>query len=312
MRRILSVILGLALLVWILGPTPRVWATVITDLYFDLGTSFDATDSDSLTSPFTIFDLESYYAFDFSGVTSLAEISLGTQVTYFGHAIAQELQDVNKSGVSDQENMVTQAAANSDDSIDGDWEITMVWDNFTGYVTEVIPNIYYQVQYAPGGTLSLLVDLSPDANENGTASDPTDDYGFGADDDTTLILQAELLSGESRIVNTPLGPGHLTLLNLRIVAINDFSVTPYMDSYTYDLDSLLGQNFLLTAMTDAGAYGQGYWEASLDLNDLIFKGQGEATLQIDPIPEPASLLLVGTGLFLTGFVFRRQLKKIKA
>ncbi|WP_456371211.1 PEP-CTERM sorting domain-containing protein [Thermodesulfatator atlanticus] len=276
---------------------PQTKALVIEDLYFDLGTNLDPSDNDSITSPFSIFDMESYYTFRFSGVTNSSNITVGTTVYNEGHAIVQALQDKDNNLVPDLEGMVVQAATTPGTLPVGAWELTLSWSNVSGKIVSGAWGMY-KVSYNPGGNFSLYLDFSPEANENGTPSNPLDDTGFSSDADTHLILGAELLSGETYL----LGTGDLTLYNLKINAVD----TSYLTSYSYDLDSLVGQNLLLASFSSSAPLGQGVY--GFINNDLAIFSQGEATLKLDPIPEPTTLLLSGLGLFLVSFLLRKSKK----
>ncbi len=311
MKRVGVLFLFVFLLGWMgTGLTALV---TISDLFFDLGTNYDLNDPDSQTSRFALFDLEDYHYLAFNNITTLNGLNVGVTFSEEGHAIVQQLQDLNQNAVSDTEDMVIQAAKEAGDSPAGSWELTLTWSGLTGsiyqYSTSLFGTTSMYVKYDPGAHFYLWLDTSPDANENGTASDPTDDTGFGTDTDTTQILEAELESGYGWIGYDPASPNFTTskwsLLSLKVISVIDNTTAPYLDSDTYDLQDLVGKELLFSALTSSSPGGQILWATDAS-GQLVLKGQGEGTFRLQAAPEPTTLLLVGSSLFLVGLVARKK------
>jgi len=310
----------LFLVVFLLGwvGTGLTALVTISDLFFDLGTNYDNTDQDTQTSRFAVFDLDDYHYLTFNNVTALSNLTAGITFSEGGHAIVQQLQDLGRNAIVDDEDMVYQAIKDSNDTVSGSWELTLTWSGLTGsiYQSTIDPlsgDIYMYVKYDPGAHFYLWLDTSPDAYENGTASDPTDDTGFGTDTDTVQILEAELESGQGCITYNPALPDSTTtkwsLFSLKVISVIDNTTAPYLDSDSYDLQDLVGKELLFSALTSASPGGQLLWDTDAN-GQLVLKGQGEGTFRLQAAPEPATLLLVGSSLFLVGLVARKR--RVKA
>ncbi len=309
-------VLFLIIFLWGWVGTGLTALVTISDLFFDLGTNYDTTDLDTQTSRFGLFDLDDYHYLTFNNVTDLNALTAGVTFSEEGHAIVQELQDLNQAAIADDENMVHQAAKDTNETPAGSWELTLTWSGLTGsiYQSTIGPfgTITKYVEYDPGAHFYLLLDTSPDANENSTASDPTDDTGFGPDTDTVQILEAELQSGYGCISYYPTSPNFTTskwsLFSLKVISVIDNTTAPYLDSDSYDLSELVGKELLFSAMTSSSPGGQIIWGTDAN-GQLILKGQGEGTFRLQAAPEPATLLLVGSSLFLVGLVARKRMVK---
>ncbi len=315
MKRLGVLFLVVFLLGWV-GTGLTVLVT-ISDLFFDLGTNHDTIDQDTQTGRFAVFDLDDYHYLTFN-VTDLNDLTAGITFSEGGHAIVQQLQDLGRNAIVDDEDMVYQAIKDSDDTVSGSWELTLTWSGLTGsiYQSTIDPlsgDISMYVKYDPGAHFYLWLDTSPDTYENGTASDPTDDTGFGMDTDTIQILEAELESGHGCITYDPTFPNFYTSIrsrfSLKIISVIDNTTAPYLDSDSYDLQELVGKELLFSALTSAAPGGQLLWDTDAN-GQLVLKGQGEGTFRLQAAPEPATLLLVGSSLFLVGLVARK--KRVKA
>ncbi len=309
----------LFLVVFLLGwvGTGLTALVTISDLFFDLGTNYDTTDQDTQTGRFAVFDLDNYHYFTFNNVTTISGLTAGITFSEGGHAIVQQLQDLGRNAIVDDEDMVYQAVKDSDDTVSGSWELTLIWSGLTGsiyqYSIDPFGGISIYVKYDPGAHFYLWLDTSPDAYENGTASDPTDDTGFGTDTDTVQILEAELESGHGWIGYDPASPDYTTgersIFSLKVISVIDNTTAPYLDSDSYDLQELVGKELLFSALTSASPGGQLLWDTDAN-GQLVLKGQGEGTFRLQAAPEPATLLLVGSSLFLVGLVARKR--RVKA
>ncbi|WP_456433727.1 PEP-CTERM sorting domain-containing protein [Thermosulfuriphilus sp.] len=302
--RVLILLMCALLLSWA-GSANALW---ITDLFVDVGTDYDG-DLNSETGRFDTFMFEDNAKSEYP-VETRDLITEGTSFVDYGNVIINHLRSGGTYLDTDDEDM-----RHGIGDTESSWEMTVTWTGLTGEVngiyTDPNGNVIASARYTEG-VFTMYFDTTPDASF-GSDIGPDDDSGFG---DGDIVIQGVVIPG-------PLSTGTATLypapgftlsrnvsLLLEITSVDGSLPAPALKSDTQDLEFLVGQRWLLSLATEAGASGNLLWSGEGDGDNLtILRGSGTGSFQLHAIPEPATLLLVGSGLLMGGLGARRRSKK---
>jgi len=195
------------------------------------------------------------------------------------------------------------------------YEFTFAWTNLTGYIQEVNPGTTEDAvtnKYT-GGTINFYVDDSMNADFHSTTDGPwcaEDDTGFT---DGTLVATVSDISGTGHSnflhgTNTFTG-GDYNLTGKFTYLINDFwfedTGEDLLEKYV-SLEWLLGYT---AGDTDKKNYSQTFGSGA---DPWLFKicSEHDSSFQLEVIPEPATMLLLGSGLIgLAGFGRKKKFFK---
>ncbi|OAG27981.1 PEP-CTERM sorting domain-containing protein [Thermodesulfatator autotrophicus] len=282
-----------------------VWAQPVTidDLYINTPSG----ETDRFAQIEGDDDVISYYSGlsdrNGDGTIDRFDLRVGDSFRDYGNFVATELRTLWGIQVDDK-NMNT------------DWELTLVWENLAGTITEITTDSI-KGEYT-SGTFYLYIDYSPDADDgvsgspfeyyDGTNVQMDTDSGFN---DGFLVLQGTIIGGQAEApLHTIIGnPARTASLLAQITYVD----TNYIASDSFDLGQLVTLNMLLgiaseSAEADALHWIDGNIANNYGWTDKIAQyGEGDATLKIQAVPEPGTVLLVGSGLFLTSYLARRKL-----
>lgn len=179
---------------------------------------------------------------------------------------------------------------------EGGWELTGRWDNLTGIVSHDsgVDNYTYT-----SGTLNLYADAKVNHNF-GDSIGSYDDSGFI---DGTLVATAELTGGEGHIVykgGTPVSGDTLTYWQFTYM-LEGF----WLDQYGSDLSPYVSSTpgFYVVTRVDANTH-------QISIDDYGINSTHDGSASIDVVPEPVTMLLLGTGLIgFSGLGRRKFMKK---
>ena len=305
MKSRVFIFLVCALLLGWAGSAKAVW---ITDLFVDTGVDYDG-DGDTVTGYFDTFMFEDNAKSEYP-VENRAGITVGTTFVDYGNVIVNHLRRDSSNIDTDDENM----RHGADDS-DSSWEMTLTWAGLTGEVvgvkTDINGNTIASARYT-AGTFTMYFDTSPDASF-GSDIGPDDDTGF-ADGDiviTGTVVPGPLSTGTATVyVASGQSLSRNVNLLLKITEVDSSLPAPVLGSATYDLEDLVGKQWLLSIASEAAASNNLIWYGEDDGDNLTYlKGYGTGSFQLHAVPEPATLLLVGTGLVMGGLGARRRSRK---
>ena len=289
MRKFTFLLMFLALIVF----PVKGWSLPINDLYITLSEDYNG-DGDAVTG---LFDKIGFYDQSRSiyDVSSADELEVGVTFTDIGHALATKFRRFGAL-VEDREDMRTSPDVDPDFF---SWELTIVWEIY-GEVSNITSDVV-SGRYT-GGTVSIYLDESPDA-DFARYSDITDD-NFTSFTDGVKILEGTVITGDGSFKDFSTTDNFNRTVNLllRIDEIN----TDYIQSETMDLGSLVSMGWVISVATEGNDGATQIIEGD---GSMIAYGEGSGTITFAAVPEPATILLVGGGLFLAGVIARRKIVK---
>jgi len=302
--------IGIVIVFWVLVLSNIGQTALIPDLYIDVGQDYN-NDGDTQTARFDTFlfqdNTKSVYPVD-----SRADITIGTTFDDYGHAIIQNLKDTIELFPGDPFNVYVEDENMRNGQNDtGDWEITLYWEDLTGQVVEITSNnqgdLVATGKYNPGATFYMYIDTTPDFSF-GSSAYPDDDSGYN---DGDILIKGTLLEGHGTVTIFPYGSQQISRTGTFLIEVTEVSAsTPYIGSDTYDLSDLVGKHWLLAIAGESAASQNLVWGGENDNDNIVYVGgDGGGSFQMYAVPEPASILLLGGGLFIIGMIGRKKLTK---
>lgn len=305
MKKIIVGLMVVAFLVFMgIAPSAHALST-----YWDVAHNFNTDDDDSLTQ---VFNQVQYYA----NTTSSQDdtdgdkgLSVGDQFSDAGNAYATALLPAN--------------SPIDTESLGSKYEFTFVWTDLGGYISEINPGATTDTMTTVynAGTINIYMDTPGDTTtwasgmtawaSHGTNMSTDDDVGFN---DGTLVATISNMVGLGHL-NFDKGTMDFTGGDYHLTGQFTYLYDDFWFEYTGDdlLEKYVDMGWLMAYTagdTDPKHFNQNMADPSLYPLLFTLDANHDSSFELNVIPEPATMLLLGTGLIgLAGLGRRRFAKK---